>query len=87
MADKKRRHARKGYNDDVVLWFEKQAYVVTIENITLSGALISKQGIPQIELDDEVIITIPYKKKDKTVELKGRVKSLVGDGAGVEFLK
>jgi hypothetical protein len=84
MAEK-RQHARKEYNEDVILWFDNQSYVVSIENISLSGALISKQGIPQIELEDEVIITLPYRGKAKTVELKGRVKRFVGEGAGVEF--
>ena len=81
----KRRHPRKKYNDDVIIWFDNQSYIVRVENISLSGALISKQGIPRIELEDEVIITIPFKGKGKTVELKGRVKRFVGDGAGVEF--
>ncbi len=80
-----RRHGRKEYNDDVILWFDDQSYVVNIENISLSGALISKKGIPQIQLEDEIIITIPYKSTGKTVELKGRVKRFVVEGAGVEF--
>lgn len=81
----KRRHPRKEYDDDVIIWFDNQSYIVRVENISLSGALISKQGIPRIELEDEIIITIPFKGKGKTVELKGRVKRFVGDGAGVEF--
>jgi hypothetical protein len=83
--DNKRRHERKEFNEDVVLWFDNKAYVVNIENISLSGALISKQGIPKIHLEDEIIITLPVKNKGKTVELKGRVKRFVGDGAGIEF--
>ena len=81
----KRRHERKEYNDDVVLWFDNKSYIVNVENISLSGALISKEGIPQIQLEDEIIITIPFKNKGKTVELKGRVKRFVGGGAGIEF--
>ena len=83
--ENRRRHERKEYNDEAILFFDNKSYVVNIENISLSGALISKKGIPQIHLDDEIIITIPFKRKGQTVELKGRVKRFFGDGAGVEF--
>jgi hypothetical protein len=84
-SENKRRHERKEYNSNVILWLDNKSYVVNAENISLSGALISKKGIPKIELEDEIIITIPFKKQGKTVELKGRVARFVGDGAGVEF--
>jgi hypothetical protein len=80
-----RRHDRKDYNSEVILKINEKSYVVTIENISLSGALISKRGIPKIELNDEIIIKIPFKNQNKEVELKGRVARFVGDGAGVEF--
>ena len=84
-SENKRRHEMKDYHQEIQLQFDNKTYVVMIENISLSGALISKKGIPQIKLEDEIIITIPFKNQGKTVELKGRVKSLVGNGAGVEF--
>jgi hypothetical protein len=47
--------------------------------------LISNPDIPQIQLDDEIIITVPFKSNGKTVELKGRVVRFIEEGTGIEF--
>lgn len=81
----KRRHERKEYESEGHLQFENKSHTVIIENISLSGALISTDGFNTINLEDEIILKIPFTNQEKSVELKGRVTRFIGDKLGIEF--
>jgi hypothetical protein len=81
----KRGYDRIDYHSKAVLRFDNKSFSVTIENLSPSGALISKKDFPTLKLEDEVIIAIPFKNQSKTFEIKGRVARFVGDEVGVEF--
>ena len=80
-----RRHERKEYESEGRLQCENNSYTVIIENISLGGALISTDGISKIDLEDEIILTIPFTNQDKSVALKGRVARFIDDKVGIEF--
>ena len=81
----KRRHERKEYESEGRLQFENKSYPVIIENISLGGALISTNGFNSINLDDEIILKIPFTNQEKSVEIKGRVKRFIGGKVGIEI--
>ena len=81
----KRGYERTDYTGAAVLEFSNRSFTVAIENLSLSGALISKKGLPRMELEEEVVITIPFKNENKKVVLKGRAVRFFDDRVGVAF--
>jgi len=51
----KRRHERKDYESEGRLQVDNDFYIVKIENISLSGALISTDGISKIDTVGQIL--------------------------------
>jgi hypothetical protein len=81
----KRRYKRVKYAAPVSLSIDKEKYITELLDLSLGGAFVSVDSIPQIETGKQISIAIPFVKYASEIELKGTVQHLFGKGAGVEF--
>ena len=81
----KRKYKRVEYTTPVSLVINKEKYITELLNLSLGGAFVSVDNIPQIETGRQISIAIPFVKQASEVELKGTVQHLFGKGAGVMF--
>ena len=80
-----RRYKRVEYLTSVNLTMDKKKYITELLDLSLGGAFIAADSIPDIETGKQVSLTIPFVNKPSEIEIKGTVQRLFGKGAGVEF--
>lgn len=81
----KRRYKRVEYLTSVGVIMDKNKYITELLDLSLGGAFIAADSIPQIETGEQISLSIPFVNKPSEIELKGTVRRLFGEGAGVEF--
>ena len=82
----RRRDKRKEYEAEVYFSIYQKAYMATIKNISRGGALVHTGGMPSISPGEQIIITIPFTDRTKSVKRNAEVMWVDSECMGVRFI-
>lgn len=78
---------RKRYNNEVIFSRGSLIFRGKCNNISGKGACISSRNIFKIEAGNEILIAIPYAKKQGSIKKKAIVKWTNNDQFGIQFFR
>ena len=82
----KRKHERKDYNKEIYYSVKSKAYPAVLHNISLGGALINHESVPNIFEGDIISVNIPFSKKKESVKRQAKVMWSYDKKVGIQFI-
>ena len=84
---RRRTGERKNYRKDVSFSSGAMIFPGVLKNISVQGACISSTDISRISKGLEIVIAIPYARKQGGTKRKGIVKWIADDRFGIQFAR